>query len=310
MWRSSPTRFDVATGIAIGARTYQEDAVVADFPSGDDCGIGVLADGMGGHAAGDVASAMVVGATFSDLKVRFASLAAREREVPSLLRSAVTRANRSIQEHVAAHPEAYGMGATVVATALVGPHLYWASVGDSPLFVLRDGALRRLNENHSMAPHIDAMIAAGQISADVGRRHPERSRLTSAVAGQRIARTDCPEKPFALKTGDIVLVCSDGLHTLDDNEIGRVMSRNRKRTSTEIVTELLAAVRAAGSTEQDNSSLMVVKVLSDKPLEHAATKPSAGTSRHSRLVDSIEAFDAVAIEDEAPAQPTRRAVGL
>ncbi|MGL4237584.1 PP2C family protein-serine/threonine phosphatase [Tabrizicola sp.] len=312
MWRSSKVRFDVATAIDRGSRDYQEDAVVADFPVGNDCGLGILADGMGGHAAGDAASTVVVTEVFSSLKFRKASFIDREPEVPSYLRAAATAANAAIDRHVAAHPGTRGMGSTLVATALVGPHLYWVSVGDSPLYLHRGRSLSRLNENHSMGEQIDAMVALGQMNAELGRTHPDRSCLTSAISGHKIARINCPQTPYALQAGDIVVVSSDGLLSLDDETLERVLRRNAKRPSLEIAETLIEAVRDLRQTDQDNVSIIVIKVLSDKALASPLVSAGgivAGGRPQTRIVDSMEVFDAVVIDEDEPVKPIRHAVG-
>jgi PPM family protein phosphatase len=216
-----------------------------------------------------------------------------------------------VEGHVAKHPRMQGMGSTLVATALVGPHLYWASVGDSPLFLHRGRKLTRLNEDHSMAPQIDAMIALGQIKPDVGLNHPDRGCLTSAITGQKIARLNCPQDPFALQAGDMVVVSSDGLHSLSDEEIEYILRRNAKRPSLEIAECLIDAVREARVPGQDNVSIIVIKVMSDKPLAQVDGGGSDASGRpKTRFVDALEVFDAVAIDDDEPAVKTLRAVGL
>jgi PPM family protein phosphatase len=310
MWRSSKVRFDAATALDSGSRDNQEDAVVADFPVGCDFGIGILADGMGGHASGDAASALVVSEVFRHLAFQKSRFQQREADISAHLRAAATAANGAIEAHVATRPLLHGMGSTLVATALVGPHLYWVSVGDSPLFLHRGRKLTRLNEDHSMAPQIDAMIALGQIRADVGLTHPDRSCLTSAISGNKIARMNCPAEPFVLQAGDIVVVSSDGLHSLSEDAIEQILRRNAKRPGLEIAEALMDAVRDRAVPDQDNVSIIVVKVLLDKPLARSErASPGVAGRPMTRIADSIEVFDAVVIDDDEPEAPARRAVG-
>ena len=119
MWRSPEPRYDVASAIAQGGRAYQEDAIVTDFPFGMDAGVAVLADGMGGHAAGDVASKLVVTEVFSELKFQSANFAAFESEIPGFMQAAAVDANECLRMHVIDHPDTKGMGATLVSLVLV-----------------------------------------------------------------------------------------------------------------------------------------------------------------------------------------------
>ncbi|MEM1066405.1 MAG: protein phosphatase 2C domain-containing protein [Pseudomonadota bacterium] len=301
----------MATAVDCGDRDNQEDAVVADFPIGETCGLAVLADGMGGHGNGDIASSIVATEVFAELRVRRRAFKGRESEISNHLRQAADEANSALQLHVEANPKARGMGTTLIATVLVGPHLYWLSVGDSPLYLYRKGEIERLNEDHSMAPHIDAMVASGQLSVELAENHPERNTLTSAISGEKIARIDCPEKPFALQESDILIVSSDGLQSLRDGEINRILRRNRKRSSAEIAEELLDAVEALKMPGQDNTSVTVIKMLSGAAaVPEPVAIPEEWVSVRAKPAEgeATEIFDAVEL-DESPIALPKRAVG-
>ena len=124
-------KYDVATAISVGQRDYQEDAVIADFNIGNPFGFAVLADGMGGHAAGDVASKIVVTEVFSELKLQMGDVEALERDIDDVLRSAAQGANDCIDAHVSQNPDLRGMGATLVAPILFESRLHWISIGVS-----------------------------------------------------------------------------------------------------------------------------------------------------------------------------------
>ena len=267
MWRSPEPRYDVASGISQGGREYQEDAIVADFPFGMDSGVAVLADGMGGHEAGDVASKIVVTEVFSELKFLSATFAEDEDKIPDHFAMATRGANEKIQKYVKKNPAAHGMGATLVSLVLVENRMYWMSVGDSPLYVLRDGKLQQLNEDHSLAPQIDFMVKQGLMDPEVAKTHPDRNCLTSVIMGQRIAKSDCPVKPYQLKMGDVVVVSSDGLQYLGDEKIAKVLHRYRRRKSAEIAGYLLEAIDALADPDQDNVSFTVIKLNHMKPVE-------------------------------------------
>lgn len=250
---------DAAAALSPGARARQEDALASAFHQGGDLGFAILSDGMGGHAAGDVASRMIVAEIFAELTLATAVPGFSPAQVPMLLRRAVEVANDCLAAHVAEVPSSRGMGGTVIVAVVAEGRLYWVSVGDSPLYLWRGGALRRLNADHSMAPQIDLMVARGMMDAETGRNHPQRSCLTSALTGDPLAEVDCPETPLALEPGDLVLVASDGIMTLPEPRIAKMLKAARRRGSGEIVERLLSAVAAAEAPEQDNTGLVVLK---------------------------------------------------
>ncbi len=274
MWRSPEPRFDVASAICQGGRDYQEDAIVTDFPFGTDTGVVVLADGMGGHAAGDVASKLVVTEVYSELKFQSATFVQKENELPALMAEAASGANAAVRDHVIDNPEVMGMGATLVSLILVENRMYWMSIGDSPLYHMRSGKMQQLNEDHSMAPQIDFMAAQGLIDAQTAKDHPDRNCLTSVILGDKVAKSDCPAKPFNLQVGDIVVVSSDGLQYLEEAKIQKILHRYRRRKSAEIAGHLLEAIEALADPDQDNVSFAVIKLNHNKPMERMiAPKP-------------------------------------
>ena len=318
MWRSPEPRYDVASGLAQGGRDYQEDAIVTDFPFGMDSGVAVLADGMGGHEAGDVASKIVVTQVYSELKFRSSMFAENEAKISDGFAAATTGANSTIRDFVRTNPKANGMGATLVALVLVENRMYWMSVGDSPLYVLRDGKLKQLNEDHSLAPQIDFMVSQGLLTPEAGKNHPDRNCLTSVIMGQKIAKSDCPVRPFELKLGDIVLLSSDGLQYLEHAKLEKVLHRYRRRKSSEIAGHLLEAIASLGDPDQDNVSFSVIKLNHTKPVERKVrSKPigeqtlqAASMTRVVPLSGNGAGKPAAANMDaEQPVQERRRAAG-
>ena len=266
MWRLPEPRFDVASALDRGGRDYQEDSLVSDFAVGDDCGIVVLADGMGGHSAGDVASKLVVTEVYSELKFHSDLFFERAESLPQLMLNAINNANACVHDAMKENPESRGMGSTVVATVIAGTKMYWSSVGDSPLYHYRAGQMEQVNEDHSMAPQIQAMVEAGAIRPEDAKNHPDRNSLTSAVAGGKIARMDNRGTALELQAGDIVVVSSDGLQFLDDKVITKIITRNRRKPSADIANALLQAVKGLDDPDQDNISFSVIKVRHEKPV--------------------------------------------
>jgi serine/threonine protein phosphatase PrpC len=166
--------------------------VAVSCPQGAEFGFAVVSDGMGGHAAGDLASRIIVAEVFAELTLRGRAALADPEDLAELLQASVETANASLQAQIEAYPDQLGMGGTVVATSLVDGGLQWVSVGDSLLYLLRDGMLKRLNDDHSMGPQIDLMAKNGMIDAEAARTHPQRNCLTSALTGKDIPELDCP----------------------------------------------------------------------------------------------------------------------
>lgn len=267
--------YDVASAISLGQRECQEDAVAADFPTGAGLGFAVVADGMGGHAAGDVASKIVVTEVFSELKLRTGDPDALENSVTEILRGAAFSANECVRYHSDTCPDTQGMGATLVAPVMVANRLYWISVGDSPLYLYREGLLVRLNEDHSMVPQIDFLVRKGLMDEDEALSHPDRNCLTSVLAGQRIPQIDCPAEPVMLFDGDIILVASDGLQFLDEMRISDLLQQSAGGSSSDIAACLMSDVQALADPDQDNVTLCVVKVAQGTAEDRTGATPVA-----------------------------------
>lgn len=255
--------YDVASAICLGQREIQEDAIICDFPLGSNLGFAVLSDGMGGHAAGDTASKIVVTEVFSELKLQSGDPRRLEQDITDILLGAAMAANDCIGSHAGSEPGTRGMGATLVAPVLIANRLYWVSVGDSPLLLYRDGTLSQLNEDHSMAPQIDYLARSGIMSVETAMNHPDRNCLTSVLAGQQIDQIDCPGTPVQLMRGDIVIAASDGLQFLANAEIADLLGDCRDKTSAEISGALLRCLAELDDPDQDNVSFCVIRALSE-----------------------------------------------
>lgn len=265
--------FDAVSALSKGQRDYQEDAIITDFARGADVGVVVLADGMGGHAAGDVASKIVVTEVFSELMFQRGAASRFGPEVPGTLRAAAMAANACLKDHVQAYPDTRGMGATLVAAVVAHRHLYWISIGDSPLFLFRAGELIQLNEDHSMAPQIDFMVKSGLLGKEEAEKHPDRNTLTSVLFGEDVPKIDCPDAPVDLQDGDILLVASDGLQFLCNEEIEAALRRNGSSPSADIADDLLQRVTALDDPDLDNVSFSIIKIQDYGKADLAQDKP-------------------------------------
>ena len=247
--------FEIASDQIDGARDYQEDAYMVsqlgDTEAGDSCALVVMADGMGGHAAGNVASNMVI-ATFNKT---FQSNFPTEKIAESLTES-LNRSNDQISTSVKETPALRGMGCTMVSAYLQDDNLYWVSVGDSHLYVIRDRELTKHNADHSYGAYLDMMKEQGMdIEEQAGM---SRNMLMSAMTGEEISSIDVSETPIKLKAGDRVIVASDGLDTLGNGAI--IQYSSWSTTAKECVYALLKAVEDANKINQDNTTLIVIDI--------------------------------------------------
>ncbi|MCY4188938.1 MAG: protein phosphatase 2C domain-containing protein [Bryobacterales bacterium] len=250
---------DIAWGQIQGHRPSQQDsAACLSWPS--DLHLLILADGLGGHAGGEVASATAV-KSFRDAFVAApAGMAIGQR-----LLAGLQAANLAIYDHAQASPELRGMGTTLVAAGLEQGSLIWVSVGDSALWLLRDHALRRLNENHSVGGMLDNQIEAGEINAEDAASAPDRSDLLEALMGDDVSLVDAPRQPVRLQPGDIVILASDGVKVCDDAELIDITT-GIKRSSGHLVDAILESVERHARPGQDNATAIVVQV--DSPGEN------------------------------------------
>jgi serine/threonine protein phosphatase PrpC len=242
-------RFRYATQASQGARNYQEDA--ASVVEGAGGLTAVLADGMGGHAGGALASNLAC-------KFFLHAFATAQGTAPEKLAESLELANAAIAHEVHNTPSLNGMGCTLIGAVFGGDGVEWVSVGDSPLFLVREGEIAVLNEDHSLAPEIDKLAAMGRISWEAARNDHRRHFLRSALTGGEIEMIDRSHRPLALQSGDAVVLASDGIHTISHAVIAKVVSANGEPAAAAIA--LLDAVQAVGDTAQDNTTVVVVRV--------------------------------------------------
>jgi protein phosphatase len=152
------------------------------------------------------------------------------------------------------------MGCTLVGAAFSTHGIEWVSVGDSPVFLVRGEEIVVLNEDHSLAPEIDKLAEAGKISWEAALSDPRRHFLRSALTGGEIELVDCSMRPLALAADDIVIMASDGIHTLAHGEIHEITRAQAGKGSAAIADALLSAVAAHQQPYQDNTTLIVVSV--------------------------------------------------
>lgn len=266
--------FEHAVAATRGARDYQEDTA-AFWPEGgatiplasdgatyDNGGFAVLADGMGGHAGGALASRIVC-----ENFLKFA--VAAQGETSDRLISGLGAANAAVASKITDNPLLAGMGSTIVGAAFGPGGVEWVSVGDSPLFLFRRGELALLNEDHSLAPELDRMVAEGKLTAAEARRDPRRHMLRSAVTGDEIDLLDVSRQPLALERGDYIVLASDGIATLENIELARVIQGYASDGAVAVAKAIIRAVEALREPFQDNTTVLVVRPVADGPVTSA-----------------------------------------
>jgi PPM family protein phosphatase len=205
----------------------------------------MIADGMGGAAAGEVASAMCAEA--------FAEIDLIRTRGDTALRQAVTVANQRIHERAATDVEAAGMGTTVTAALVeTDGRIAFANVGDSRAYLLRDGALQRLTEDHSV---VAELVASGQISEQEAGTHPQRNVVTRVLGAEATVQVDT----FWLQAqdGDLILLCSDGLTDMvPEDEFARILDKPGDCDA--IAKELVGAALAGGG--EDNVTVVLFRI--------------------------------------------------
>ncbi len=274
--------FELAIRASQGARRSQEDAAVAwpprDVRSGGTCNgdlvqgvmgdvslvsadlprrvAAVLCDGMGGHVGGALASRTASGAFLPSLL----DLGGTTRD---RLMRALEQANIALTDQVNRNPALNGMGSTLIGADIDANGLSWISVGDSLLYLWRRGEIAMLNADHSLAPEIDKLASLGKISWAAARSDPRRHYLRSALTGDEIEMIDLSECAAPLLAGDVVLLASDGLNSLDLETIAGVVGNCAEQDAATIAEHLLSAVDAAGHPHQDNTTIVAIRVLAE-----------------------------------------------
>lgn len=213
-----------------------------------------LGDGLGAHIGGQLASYHLVTEFIKACKRSTLSAAWR-------LRVALETANEELYR-VSSRLEMDGapMGTTFVGLSITKSSVHWVSVGDSPLFIHREGKLLRLNADHSLAPLLDERARNGELTEEEAMVHPDRHVLQSACMGLPLTLVDARMDPFPLQSGDIIIVASDGIFTLDHAQMEDMINFGRNSPAGKIVDALVFAVRCADHPRQDNTTVCVVKI--------------------------------------------------
>lgn len=240
------------TDIGRRRQLNQDFVYCSETPVGNLPNVFIVADGMGGHNAGDYASVLAVETVVEEIGASF------EKSPVKILEHAITKANTVLRQRASENFSLSGMGTTLVAATCIGRYLEVANVGDSRLYVVGD-EITQVTVDHSL---VEEMVRMGGINREEARNHPDKNIITRAVGAKDDVEVDFFN--LELKTGDMVLLCSDGLtNMVDDEMILRIIKNGGNLRDR--VEELVETANINGG--KDNISVIIIEFLADE-VEH------------------------------------------
>jgi protein phosphatase len=232
------------TGIA---RDHNEDAISIQPDDGRGYFLAIVCDGMGGHSAGEVASAIAV----TELIEYIAGEFPNGKTPDDLLRGGFAKANEKIDEQASLNPSAHGMGCTCVAIMGIRERMWVAHAGDSRAYLVRDGHAQQMTVDHTM---VQELVDQGLLTKEQAAVHPYRGRISRCL-GHGKGKSDAEINEFVLEKGDNILLCSDGLSdVVKTDEIQALVCQRDVRNSSRRLIE--AANKHGGP---DNISAIVMR---------------------------------------------------
>lgn len=237
------------TDIGKKRKLNQDFVYASDEPTGNLPNIYIVADGMGGHNAGDYASKCTVETMIREIRGCF------EKSPIRILSKAIRVANDQVRRKAREDESLFGMGTTVVAATCLGKYLQVANVGDSRLYIINE-EVRQITRDHSL---VEEMVRMGGIDREAARNHPDKNIITRAIGARDTIEIDFFHEE--LKSGDIVLMCSDGLtNMLEDEEIGRILKS--QNTIEEGAVKLIEAANSNGG--KDNIAVIIIDMFAEE----------------------------------------------
>ncbi len=237
------------TDIGQKRRLNQDCVYTCEVPLGNLPNLFIVADGMGGHNAGDYASAYTVKAIEREVML------CEETEPIKIIKEAIECANEEIYKKAEAEEDFKGMGTTVVVATILDDILYVANVGDSRLYLI-DEEIQQITKDHSL---VEEMVRFGEIDRGAARLHPDKNIITRAIGASEAIEIDFFE--VDLKPGDLILMCSDGLTNMIEDEDIRMVAR-AQRDVVQIVEELIKIANHNGG--KDNIAVIIMEPFADE----------------------------------------------
>ena len=231
------------TVVGVVRKVNQDYVYTSDKPVGHLPNLFVVADGMGGHRAGDYASKYTVEVLERELK------RSDEEDVERALIQAVKVANHELIREAGTDEHLKGMGTTIVVATIINQMMYFANVGDSRLYLINQGILQ-LTKDHSL---VEEMVRLGGIKPEEAKHHPDKNIITRAIGAKEEVEVDFYE--HRLKKGDIILMCTDGLSNMvEDEELFHIVQG--ARDVVEAAEMLVETAKENGGT--DNIGLVLI----------------------------------------------------
>ena len=191
-------------------RSSNQDAyAVGEFP--DEVAWAVVCDGMGGHAGGNIASALAVKVISDKINASYRENM-RDSSIRNMLDSALTAANMEVYDMAEADPELRGMGTTVVCAIVKNGYAFIAHAGDSRAYIY-DGELRQITTDHS---YVQTLVDIGKITKEEAEHHPNKNKITRAIGAEKMIEIDFDE--VELNDEDVLILCTDGLSNYVSND--------------------------------------------------------------------------------------------
>ncbi len=249
---------EVATATHPGmVRSHNEDSIAADA----EIGLAVLADGMGGYNAGEVASGIAVAMISTEMKKVLADKAPEDlggREAETLIAGHATRANAAIYQAAQSQPQYSGMGTTLVVALWHDNQVSVGHIGDSRLYRLRGDALEQITRDHSL---LQEQIDSGMITREQARYSQNKNLVTRAVGIDPEVETEV--HTYAVQPGDVYLLCSDGLSDMVTDEDIQLTVSSLQANLPLAAQQLVQQANDNGG--RDNISVILVRVVKDFP---------------------------------------------
>lgn len=224
---------------------YTSETAVGNLPN-----LFLVADGMGGHAAGEYASRFTVEKLVEKIKE------SSQTEPVALMKEAVEQVNAMLLAEANADRAKAGMGTTIVAATIIGERLYAANVGDSRLYVINEESITQITRDHSL---VEEMVRLGEMNKEDAKDHPDKNIITRAIGVMPEVAPDFFE--ISLKDQDMILMCSDGLtNMINDIDIKKIVLGQR-----DIVEKAEKLVETANQNGgRDNITVVLVEPFSDE----------------------------------------------